>query len=162
MAPARARAGRKATTSDRPTRCASAWRRRAMRESSSSPATSTRSSARFSQERRRGAERLPGRAERPLNTPADPSPKSRVGIDIPWRTIFKLLAALVLVWLWLLLWQWILLLVVAVFLALGLDPLVSWLDQHRFRRTYSAPVVVLALAALLVLFGYFAGGELID
>jgi predicted PurR-regulated permease PerM len=88
-------------------------------------------------------------------------PASRISVDVPWRTIFKLLAAAILVWLWLLLWQWILLFVVAVFVALGLDPLVTWLDSHRIKRAYAAPIVVLALLGMLVAFGYFAGGELV-
>jgi predicted PurR-regulated permease PerM len=91
--------------------------------------------------------------------PSDPGGRTR--LDIPWRTIFKTLAAIVIVWLWLRLWQWILLFVVAAFLAVGLDPLVSWLDRHRIRRAYAAPLVVLALAAMLFAFAYFAGGELI-
>jgi predicted PurR-regulated permease PerM len=82
-------------------------------------------------------------------------------IEIPWSTILKVLAAAIVVWLWLRLWQWVLLFVVAVFLAVGLDPLVEWLDRHRIRRAYAAPLVVFALAALLFAFGYLAGGELI-
>ena len=86
----------------------------------------------------------------------------RVSLDIPWRTIFKVLAAAVIAWLWLRLWQWVLLFVAAVFLAVGLDPLVTWLDRHHIRRTYAAPLVVLALAGLLMAFGYLAGGELVE
>jgi predicted PurR-regulated permease PerM len=93
---------------------------------------------------------------------ADEPPRTRLSLDIPWRTIFRIFSALVLVWLWLHLWQWILLFVIAVFLALGLDPLVTWLDEHRVRRGFAAPLVVLALAAILCTFGYLAGGQLIE
>jgi predicted PurR-regulated permease PerM len=94
----------------------------------------------------------------PLGRPA----RGTVRLLVPWATIFKVLAAVAIVWLWLRLWQWILLLVAAVFLAVGLDPLVTWLDRHRFRRAYAAPVVVLLVAAILFGFGYLAGGELLE
>ena len=87
--------------------------------------------------------------------------RPRIRIELPWATVFKVLTALILVWLWLHLWQWILLLVVAAFLAVGLDPAVAWLDRRHVRRTYGAPLVVFLIAALLVLIAYFAGAELI-
>jgi predicted PurR-regulated permease PerM len=77
-------------------------------------------------------------------------------IDISVKAIIRVLAALVVVWLWLRLWQWVLLLVVATFLAVGLDPLVSWLDARRVRRRFAAPLVVLTITALLV--GLFVVG----
>src|SRR5690349_9756884 len=87
--------------------------------------------------------------------------RPRIRIDITWSAIFKVVTAVVLAWLWLRLWRWVLLLVVSAFLAVGLDPVVEWLDRHRIRRTYGAPLVVFLLAALLVGFAYFAGAELI-
>jgi predicted PurR-regulated permease PerM len=80
-----------------------------------------------------------------------------VTIDIPWRSIFRLLTVVVLVWLWFRLWQWILLLVIAIFLAVGLDPVVTWLEAHRVRRTCGGPLVLL-LAGLLIAFGYLLTG----
>jgi predicted PurR-regulated permease PerM len=85
-----------------------------------------------------------------------------VTIEIPWRSIFRVLTIVVLVWLWLRLWQWILLLVISIFLAVGLDPVVTWLEAHHVRRTYGAPLVIFVVAGLLVAFGYFAGAELIE
>lgn len=82
-------------------------------------------------------------------------------IDVPWRTIFRILTAVVLVWLWLRLWDWILLLVISIFMAVALDPVVTWLEAHRIRRTYAAPLVIFVLAGLLIAFGYFAGAELL-
>jgi predicted PurR-regulated permease PerM len=90
-----------------------------------------------------------------------PTPAAAVRFDVSWGSIVKVLAAAVLVWLWLRLWQWILLLTVAMFLAVGLDPVVGWLDRRVLRRQYAAPLVVLALAAALVGFGYVAGAELV-
>lgn len=83
-------------------------------------------------------------------------------IDVPWRSIFRVLTVVVLVWLWLRLWDWILLLVISIFLAVGLDPVVVWLEAHRIRRTYGAPLVIFVLAGLLIGSGYFAGAELLE
>ena len=82
-------------------------------------------------------------------------------IDLAGKTIVKVLFAAVVVWLWLRLWQWLLLLVVAAFLAVGLDPVVSWLEARRIRRAYGAPLVVVLIAAALFAFVYLAGAELI-
>ena len=84
------------------------------------------------------------------------------GSQLPWGTIFKVLTAVLLVWLWFRLWQWILLLIISAFLAVGLDPVVEWLDRHRIRRAYGAFLIVLLIAGLLVGFAYLAGAELIE
>jgi predicted PurR-regulated permease PerM len=86
---------------------------------------------------------------------------SATRVDLAGKTIVKVLFAAVLVWLWLRLWQWVLLFVVATFLAVGLDPVVSWLEARRLRRAYAAPLVVLVIAAALFGFVYLAGAELI-
>jgi predicted PurR-regulated permease PerM len=86
----------------------------------------------------------------------------RFRVDLTWRTLARVLLAGVLVWVWLRLWQWVLLLIVAAFIAIGLDPLVTWLDRRHVRRRYASPLVVLVLAALLFGFVYFAGAELIQ
>ena len=92
--------------------------------------------------------------------PAARAPASR--IELPWGTIFKVLTAVLLVWLWFRLWQWILLLIISAFLAVGLDPIVEWLDRHRIRRAYARFLIVLLIAGLLVGFAYLAGAELIE
>jgi predicted PurR-regulated permease PerM len=81
-------------------------------------------------------------------------------IDISGRTIVRVLLVLALVWLWLQLWQWVLLLVVACYLAVGLDPVVTWLDAHGFRRRFAAPLLVLTIAAAGAAFVYIAGSSL--
>jgi predicted PurR-regulated permease PerM len=96
----------------------------------------------------------------PMTSPAERH--RRVRVDIQWRTIFKILTAVALVWLWLRLWQWVLLLLISIFLAVGLDPLVTWLDAHRLRRAYGAPLIILLIAGLLIGFSYLAGAELIE
>jgi predicted PurR-regulated permease PerM len=84
-----------------------------------------------------------------------------IQVNITRATVVRFVAAVVVVWLWLRLWQWVLLLIAAVFLAVGLDPFVSWLEARRVRRSYGAPLVVLAIALLLSAFLYFAGAELV-
>ena len=83
-------------------------------------------------------------------------------IDISWKAIVRILAAIAAVWLWLQLWQWVLLLVVASFLAVGFDPLITWLHRHRVPRGVTAPLLVLAIAALGIGFVYLAGTSLYE
>jgi predicted PurR-regulated permease PerM len=83
-------------------------------------------------------------------------------IDVSGATIARVLATCAGVWLWLRLWHWVLLLIVAAFLAVGLEPIVSWLDAHRVRRGYGAPLTILVILLILVGFGYFAGASLKD
>lgn len=70
--------------------------------------------------------------------------RTRVRIDLSGSAILKVLAAIAGVWVWLRLWRWVLLLVVAAFLAVGLEPVVSWLERRRVRRSFGAPLTVLA------------------
>ena len=88
--------------------------------------------------------------------------RPRIWLQLPWGTIVKVLTVVLLVWLWFRLWQWILLLIISAFLAVGLDPVVEWLDRHRIRRAYGAFLIVLLIAGLLVGFAYLAGAELIE
>jgi predicted PurR-regulated permease PerM len=60
---------------------------------------------------------------------------------VPWRTIFKLLAAAALVWVWLQLWELLLLLIVAVVIAVTLEPMVDWLDRRLLPRWAAALIV---------------------
>ena len=83
-------------------------------------------------------------------------------IEISSRTLVRILVTVAAVWLWLRLWQMVLLFVIGAFIAVGLDPLVTWLDARRFYRRFSAPTVVIFLAALLVGFAYLAGSSLIE
>jgi predicted PurR-regulated permease PerM len=65
------------------------------------------------------------------------------------------------VWLWLRLWRWLLIFVVSAFIAIALDPLVIGLERRGWRRGYAAPLIVLALAALLSGFMYVCGSSLL-
>ena len=63
----------------------------------------------------------------------------------------KVLAAVALVWAWLQLWQFLMVIVVAIIIAVALDPAVRWLEQQTPAAERSAPLsCVLLLAALIV------------
>ncbi|HEY0876347.1 MAG TPA: AI-2E family transporter [Vicinamibacterales bacterium] len=81
-------------------------------------------------------------------------------VDVTFATWFRLLAVVALVWIWLRLWQWILIFVVAIFLAVALDPAVRWLDERGLKRRFGGPLVVLALAALIAGFFAISGAQL--
>jgi predicted PurR-regulated permease PerM len=82
-------------------------------------------------------------------------------IDISWQTIAKVIVAVVLVWLWLRLWQWVLVLLIGAFIAVGVEPVVAWLERRRVGRAFGAPLVIFAIAGLLAGFVVVAGAELI-
>ncbi len=86
--------------------------------------------------------------------------RRRVVLEIPWRTLLKLIAAVALVWLCLKLSQLILLLIVAILLAVALDPVVEFLERRRLSRTTAATLVCGVLFAVLIAFVYFAGASL--
>jgi predicted PurR-regulated permease PerM len=77
------------------------------------------------------------------------SSRRRVLLDVPWRTIVRILAAAALVWCVLRLVHVILLLIVAVLLAVLLDPVVRRLERRGLPRGAAAAVltVVILLAA---------------
>ena len=77
----------------------------------------------------------------------------RTWIEVPWKTLFKILAACVLVWLWLQLYQVVLLVIVAVLLAVTLNPVVARLEQRKWPRWLAALSVSFALLAVVV--GFF-------
>ena len=62
-------------------------------------------------------------------------------LEIPPRTILKVVAAGVLVWLWLQLYQLVLVLIVALLLAVTLNPIVKWLERRGLPRWAGATVI---------------------
>ena len=70
-------------------------------------------------------------------------------VEIPWRTIFRVLAAAVLVWLWFQLYQVVLLVVVAGLLAVTLNPAVRRLVQHGWPQWLAAVVVSVGLLSIV-------------
>ena len=78
----------------------------------------------------------------------DPA-RTHVTIEIPWRSIFKLMAAAALIWLWLTLVSTVLVLIVAVLLAITLNPIVERLERWGWPRwAASVGVGVLVLATV--------------
>jgi predicted PurR-regulated permease PerM len=76
-----------------------------------------------------------------------PETRRRVAVVIPWRTILKIVAAVVLVWVWLQLVQVVLVIIVAVLLAVTLNPVVGWFERRRLPRWAASVVVGLLLLA---------------
>ena len=76
-------------------------------------------------------------------------------LELPGRTIAKVILTLVIIWLLTRLWSTLLLGIIALLLAAALFPAVRWLEKRGFRRTLAVATVVLALigfvAALLAL-----------
>jgi predicted PurR-regulated permease PerM len=81
-------------------------------------------------------------------------------VDVSAATFFRLLGVAVLVWAWLRLWQYVLIFVVAIFLAVALDPLVKWLDRRGLKRPFASPLVVLGIALTIVAFLSLSGAQL--
>jgi predicted PurR-regulated permease PerM len=79
-----------------------------------------------------------------------------VAVEIPWRTLAKIIAVVALVWLWLELWQIALVFVVAVLWAVTLDPLAAWLHRKGMSRAASATLVGLSLVVLALGFVWLA------
>jgi putative heme transporter len=78
--------------------------------------------------------------------------RRQVRLEIPWRTLLKILAALALAWSLVQLLPIVLVLIVAVVLAVSLDPIVNWLERQRLPRTVAAVIVA---AAIVLIVGEF-------
>jgi predicted PurR-regulated permease PerM len=72
----------------------------------------------------------------------------RSSLDVTWRTIGRILIVAALVWAWLQLWKLVMVIVIAIIMAVALDPAVRWLEQRRISRGVGAFVVVLLLTAV--------------
>lgn len=86
----------------------------------------------------------------------------RTTVEVPWRTIFKLLAAAALVWAWLTLVQLILVLIVAILLAVTLNPVVDWFERHGWPRWGAAALIFTSLMAGAGLFGWLTWTSVTD
>jgi predicted PurR-regulated permease PerM len=70
--------------------------------------------------------------------------------DVSWRAIWKIIAAVALVWAWLQLWQFVMVIIVAIIIAVALDPLVRYLERHRVPRWLGASGAVFLIFAAAV------------
>jgi predicted PurR-regulated permease PerM len=73
----------------------------------------------------------------------------RTELVIPWRALLKVIAAVALVWMWLKLVELGLVIIVAVLLAVTLNPIVNWLERRRLPRAAAATVVGFVLVAVV-------------
>lgn len=83
-------------------------------------------------------------------------------VEVPWRTIFKLLAAAALVWMWLTLVQLVLVLIVAVLLAVTLNPVVDWFERHGWPRWGAAALIFVSTLAGVGLFAWLTWTSVTD
>ena len=83
-----------------------------------------------------------------------------IALEVPWRTIFKLICALALIWLWIQLYQLTLLVIVAVLLAVALDPVVAWIERRGLPRWAAATAIGFTLLVLLGGFFYLTWSSL--
>jgi predicted PurR-regulated permease PerM len=84
----------------------------------------------------------------------------RTRIDIAPAAIVKVIAAVAIVWVWLHVWQLFMLLLVAIVVAVGLDPIVCWLERRRWSRALAAAGVVAVLTLLIIGFFVITGASL--
>jgi predicted PurR-regulated permease PerM len=87
---------------------------------------------------------------------------SRRIVEIPWRTIFKLIAAGVLIWLWLTLVSTILVVIVAILLAITLNPIVVWFQARGLPRWAASVAVGLVVLATVGGFVWLTWASLSD
>ena len=90
----------------------------------------------------------------PSSSRRPPSLRAARRVDVSFATFWRAFVVVALAWAWWQLWQWVLVFVLAAFIAVALDPAVLWLEAHRVRRRYGAPLLVLAI--VLVLAGFVA------
>lgn len=90
------------------------------------------------------------------------SGRRSIALHVPWATLWKLIAAVAIVWLWLQLVQIVLVLIVAVLLAVTLDPVVRWFERRGWPRWGGTVVVSIALLAIVGAFLWATWSSLAD
>ena len=81
-------------------------------------------------------------------------------IDVAPAAIAKVIGAIALVWLWLHLWQLVMILLIAIVVAIGLDPVVGWLQRRHLSRGLASLLVVTVVAAIVAGFFWVTGSSL--
>ncbi len=77
----------------------------------------------------------------------------RLSLEISWSTLLKIIAAVALVSVLTRIWYILTLVLIAVIVAVGLEPAVAWLERRRWPRWVAASTVVTALFVAIV--GFF-------
>lgn len=88
--------------------------------------------------------------------------RRHIVLEVPWRTLLKIAAAAALIWCLLWLADIVLVLIVAVILAVLLDPAVRWMEQRGVRRGGAATLVGVLLLALIVGFVWLTWASLAE
>jgi predicted PurR-regulated permease PerM len=73
-----------------------------------------------------------------------------LSFDLSWRTIVRVFLTVLLVWLWFQLWQLMMVIVVSIIIAVALNPVVRWLEQHQVPRWLGSSISVLLLAGIAI------------
>src|SRR6185503_1798479 len=76
--------------------------------------------------------------------------RHRTPSQATWAMLVKVIAAAALIYLWFLLWRIVLLFVVAIVIAVALNPIVTWLERRRWPRWLAAGLLTLLIAGALV------------
>jgi len=93
----------------------------------------------------------------------DPPPRAvATQLELPGRTIIRVLLLLAALWLALRLWELGLQLILAMMLAAALDPAVRWLQRYRVRRTFAVGIVVGSVLAVIAAAGVLLTPPLFD
>ncbi len=91
-----------------------------------------------------------------------PESSRRTVVEIPWRTLLKVIAAVALAWLLVQLIHIVLLIIVAIVLAVTLEPIVCWFERRGASRAAAATVVAIAIAAAIGGFLWLTWAQLSD
>lgn len=78
--------------------------------------------------------------------------RGRLSLEIPWRTLLKIIAAVALVAILTHIWYILTLILIAIIVAVGLQPAVAWLERRGWPRWGAASAVVFLLAGAIVVF----------
>lgn len=89
-------------------------------------------------------------------------PARRFVLDIPWSTLIRLGIVAAAAWVTLQLLNTILVLIVALLIAVTLDPAVDWLERRRLRRATAATVVCLVVLLLVGGFVWLTWASLVQ
>ena len=76
----------------------------------------------------------------------------RLSLTISWSTLLKVIAAAALVAVLIRIWYILTLIVIAIIVAVGLQPAVAWLERKRWPRWIASSTVVFLLAGAIVVF----------
>jgi predicted PurR-regulated permease PerM len=76
----------------------------------------------------------------------------RLSLQIPWSTLLKVIAAVTLVAVLVRIWYILTLILVAIIVAVGLQPAVAWLERRGWPRWVAASTVVLLLTGGIIAF----------